>query len=241
MKKKIIKILNLITWSNLSILGQNKFIQSSYFWFAFVPIVAKALNGINKTLTFVIINQELKVNLSLPFSWKLLFFGSLFFSIGNLIYLIYCPQLIKKYKSFNDFESEGRTERELLILLVEIVNKFTNENKYKFAIKDSDLVKCVAYNLRGLHNNIKQENGHLLAQYYNTTQSIKEISKSINDYLYQPSITIFNKSSTFWSIRELLNNVNTIPRVLVSILYLIGLVFTAIILFNNIYAVINIL
>lgn len=33
-------------WSTLGKLGENPYVRSSYFWLAFVPIAAKALDGV---------------------------------------------------------------------------------------------------------------------------------------------------------------------------------------------------
>jgi hypothetical protein len=101
-------------WSFLSNIGQNKAIRSSYLWFVIVPICARLIDAINGP--FMIFGAIIATSIKLPFSWTCFFFAATFFSMANVIYQIWCPQIIKNYKTVNDFKNDGFTENKLLMI-----------------------------------------------------------------------------------------------------------------------------
>ena len=85
-------------WSNLTKLGKNRIIQSSYVWLIVVPAVAKALEPLNmlgQDQTFDVFGTTLTLHVGLPFSWKVFYVSALFLSGSSLLYQIFCPRLIK--------------------------------------------------------------------------------------------------------------------------------------------------
>ncbi|MBA3483916.1 MAG: hypothetical protein H0T51_19090, partial [Pirellulales bacterium] len=52
--------------------------------------------------------NAIEIPLRLPFSWKLFYFGSVAFAVGNFLYRTFCPPLIRDYSTFTEFEHEGK-------------------------------------------------------------------------------------------------------------------------------------
>lgn len=95
-------------WYSLRAFGSNRVIQSSYFWFIFVPIAAKALLNIKKALTSTVLAQFINdIDWNLPFSWQLFYFSAVSFTIANIVYFLFCPEFIKTFKSFQHFRESG--------------------------------------------------------------------------------------------------------------------------------------
>ena len=121
------------TWSNLWSISNSKIVRSSYVWFVFVPLIARILNNIERILTFQILNEQITFTMELPFSWKLFFFGATFFSMAILVYIIRCPDIIKKYRGFSDFQKERQTSFQLIeIYMILLVDRMKSEGgKYQ--------------------------------------------------------------------------------------------------------------
>ena len=105
LNRKILNFLKskILSWSRLRNFGDNQILKSSYFWIAFVPLVAKILRHVN-SVNIEFYKEIIKLDLELPFSWQLFFWGALFTSIANLIYAIKCPDIIKNFDDFSEFE-----------------------------------------------------------------------------------------------------------------------------------------
>ena len=69
------------------------------------PILAKALSSVN-SIGFFFLETDQSIALSLPFSWQVFFFCALSFSFANVIYILKCPPLVRKYNNFADFKTK---------------------------------------------------------------------------------------------------------------------------------------
>ena len=74
-------------WTNLRCFGEAQILKVSYFGLALVPLLAHYYTklGIEK----------------FPFHLKLLFYSSLLISIGNLLYSMFCPKMLKLFDTPN--------------------------------------------------------------------------------------------------------------------------------------------
>ncbi|MDZ4289057.1 MAG: hypothetical protein U0984_13905 [Prosthecobacter sp.] len=86
-------------WMQLRMLGQNRALKSSYFWFVFVPIAARLISQLNQPLSISVFGQVHLIHLSLPFSWYQFFFAAVFFSAANLVFALRCPSINQEYAS----------------------------------------------------------------------------------------------------------------------------------------------
>ena len=96
------------TWEGLNRLGKSRLLQSSYVWLLIVPMAAKGLSTINDPIVFTGIGEGLRISVTLPFSWKLFYFSAVAISVAGLIYTCACPELIRNFTTFREFQSEGR-------------------------------------------------------------------------------------------------------------------------------------
>lgn len=85
------------SWEYLKPYRKNRVLVSTTWLLLAVPLIVK-----NRAL--------LPIDFDLPFSWKILWFAALLFSVSNLIYSLRCPRIIKEFNSFPEFE---RTQRGL--------------------------------------------------------------------------------------------------------------------------------
>jgi hypothetical protein len=92
-----------ITWSHLRWLGHNSAVKSSYIWLFVVPLAAKMLSPISGEHEFHIFGATLNIHFGLPFSWTIFYFMAIFFALGQIIYSLYCPKVLKDYVTYSDY------------------------------------------------------------------------------------------------------------------------------------------
>ena len=124
------------TWSYLYSISKSKIIRSSYVWFFIVPVFARMLSKIQSTLTIELFGQ-ITLCLRLPFTWQLFFFGATFISLGNLVYVLRCPTILKKYRNFSDFQKEGRTSIQLIEMYMNLIRYRLNSQSEKYQVVKS--------------------------------------------------------------------------------------------------------
>jgi len=98
----------MVNWKLISKLGKNRFVNNSYIYLFFVPILAKLLNKINSPLLFQIGDKTHVLILELPFSWALFYFSALFFTVASIVYNYKVPTIIQENNSFGDFLNDRK-------------------------------------------------------------------------------------------------------------------------------------
>lgn len=98
-------------WEEFRDFFQIHFLRYLVIWFSIVPVLGYILQELPDSISFKIQNQDITLNLGLPFHWQMLWASSLFFVIALTIYLFRCPRFIKKYHSYRhyrEYEHDGR-------------------------------------------------------------------------------------------------------------------------------------
>ena len=101
---------NRISWILVNSLGKMRFSRTSYYYLVIIPIIVKALDKLNSPLLLKLGESNIQINLELPFSWYLFYFGALSISIASLLYQIYCPELIKNFRNYGEFLDAGESD-----------------------------------------------------------------------------------------------------------------------------------
>jgi hypothetical protein len=94
-------------WSGLRTIGNSRFAKSSYFWFLFIPVAARSITAFEAHVLPHIGGANWGHVISLPFSWRVLYLGSLFFAAGTLVFTLGCPPIVRDYIDFRDFDTKG--------------------------------------------------------------------------------------------------------------------------------------
>ncbi len=129
-----------LKWSKLRTLGHNSIIKSSYIWLIIVPLAAKMFSALPEVHTFKIFEANITVHFGLPFSWIIFYFMALFFAIGQFIYTVKCPEILKNYENFYDYEKSGSNDLLLLKLLRDICFLGNKHDLSTFIIYTDDFI-----------------------------------------------------------------------------------------------------
>ncbi len=102
-------------WGTLRALGNSRLVTSSIVWLFVVPIAAKLLAPFagQHTLDLSWLNEPLAVSVALPFSWQRFYLMSWLFLIGQVIYWLACPEIVRKYPSFGAYRADHASDGEL--------------------------------------------------------------------------------------------------------------------------------
>lgn len=83
-------------------------------WFALAPIFVRIFNNLPEQIEFFLNSVKYTINLSLPFSWQILWISSCFYFISYILFFFTCPRFIKTFPSFSKFLSEQHSPRFLI-------------------------------------------------------------------------------------------------------------------------------
>ena len=204
-------------WSDLTRLGKNKVITSSYIWLIIVPIVAKALSKIEEITTITAFNTTWKITTRLPFNWENLYYGALSFTIANIIYSIYCHYSIKEYKTFQDYQQNGKNNEQMITAFLHVL-------KSKFRcwplIKPEEVSKKFLLEYTDFKNEDSTQKDiiEMLLKHNIKEEKLKDA--------YSFTYLIFNASYL-------------IPRIACTIFYATGFLLLAVVLYHNTLFVIS--
>jgi len=98
-----------VKWSYSKTLADSKIVKSSYIWLLIVPISARAFSSLDEIIDFTVFGSTFQLTTSFPFSWQLLFLASCFFTLANIIYSLFCPEIFKENKSYSEFNEHSKT------------------------------------------------------------------------------------------------------------------------------------
>jgi len=193
-----------------------------------VPVVAKFLALLPSEVTVPLHDQPLRFHFALPFSWVLLFFCALFVSIGNAIYSICCPPIVKWFRDFKEFNESGRGRPFLAFQLEALAPKSRWRGKLspREALKD---LEARGFNLpRFFEDEYKDFERDLGEEIMGAPSSAEMQQREA-------------RGPTFHVIRDLATQSNPVARRLATICYLIGFVLLGIILAQNVIFVLRFL
>ncbi len=199
---------NFFKWSSTRELGNSRILKSSYYWVIFVPIISKIINHYN-------------LNFDLPFSWKIFYFSSIFVTLGNLFYSLFCPFIIKKFSDFSSFYENGFRDRSIKKLLFDTQIPRKRKKRISF-FEDEKKVKLLKDFYKILTGNDYQDNKNAIVTRINDIQIKNE-----------------KIGEAFWFIRDLEESKRPFFTFLTLIFYGIGLTGFIYVLLENLIYVIN--
>lgn len=229
------------SWENLSKVGRDRFVRSSYFWLLFVPIAANLMSQFPDTISLRMPpNQQITFSLDLPFSWQMFFTGAVFFSIANFVYGFFCPDLIRMFPSFAEFKDEGREQEQLK-------DQFF---KYRTERDDTSLANRILTYVGDEELGEPQvpsdmDGPEAMAEYQYEIQLFAEEgfqftnSKELESHFPKLKMPDEKEGGVFWLLRSAHALLNPRARLACTITYGLGFVFFFVVFLQNCYFVLR--
>ncbi|OCH01451.1 hypothetical protein [Aliivibrio fischeri] len=200
-------------WCDLKKIGDTKFVNSMYVWIFVVPLLVKAFEYVeDEKLVFQIFQQPVPISTTLPFSWAMFYFCALCLALGNLVYLIKCPKIIKEHPTYHSYLNEGKKLKQL-----------------------AQYCEDVSFNWGDLANEIENKR----ASFYRAKQDVLNLES--NRTAHFQDIDVEDPIHYFWPIHEFSDMKFAPYRYICLSLFSIGFVLFGIVSIQNFLAVIGFL
>ena len=111
-------------------MSTSRAIKSSYFWFFFVPIVAKTLNELEK-FKIPFFEKTKSIEMLLPFTWEYFYYSAVFMAFANLIYIVFSPEFIKTYGACTEYIDKGHGKHQIIRVFLGFVHQAKKNGKNK--------------------------------------------------------------------------------------------------------------
>jgi len=208
-------------WEQINELGRLKIFRLPIIIFVFLPIILKIIEKVPKTIEIPILNKVIIITIGLPFSWKVLYCSSLFFTFASMLYFIYCPKIIKRFQDYKGFKESGLTASFLHKELTKCINKKTKGNN------TSDLVRFIL-----------KKNIHSLDKIRDKDE-IENIIRYLDPILKSNSSEDTAAKSSFHFIYTASQYRHNIIRLATIASYTIGIILIVIIISQKVYYVLT--
>ncbi len=224
------------TWSGLQRLGSSRLVATSYSWLILVPIAAKLLSHIDGTINPVVVtlfNARIPIIAALPFSWRMLYFSALCFSIAVFVYNFWCPKIVREFRNYRDFSNEGHSGRCLGYLLRDVVER-------SGSVPNDEASENISEHFIGGvgRKNLPIEddfiNNYLKMQ--SAPSSTQELSSSYINY-EQFELLENKEMAAFWALYGYADRQPSRPKFWCLLMYRLGICLAAVVLLQNVWFV----
>ncbi|GIU46350.1 hypothetical protein TUM4438_21950 [Shewanella sairae] len=196
-------------WESIKTASLSKISAGSTIWIFLVPAIVKISNGIG-----IHVVNDYKLQIVAPQSFVLLYFSAMSFFLALMVYILFCPSLIKKTNSFDDFNSLGMNEYNLSSTISNL-----SANKSKELISD-------------IKENLGMPSPEIIDK---EEYKIIKVGKEGTPILIQSE----KIPQAYWIVREFHNARLPLVQLISILLYITGILILIYILFSNLFLVIN--
>jgi hypothetical protein len=157
------------------------------------------------------------------------------FSVANIIFQLFCPQLIRDYPDFPEFEKSKTSDRQLYKLCHDFIIKW----KANYLGSQADIPEREIKNF--VNYNFYRHQGHLGKQRETGYVENFDVLPTIKENVIEDHSTIKESLETFEDLRQIQDKSYSYIRLLNGLFYTAGLILFTIIIGQNIYNVIRLL
>jgi hypothetical protein len=125
-------------WQNLHGFFQVSGARFFIAWFALTPAVSKIIEQLPEPLIIMSSQTPISISLTLPFNWMVLWFASFSYALAFVLFHLRCPQFIRKYPNFTEYEKHGHSPRWLVAEAEMAWHELSPMPKINFAKRLSD-------------------------------------------------------------------------------------------------------
>lgn len=206
-------------WSRLTELGNSRLLRSSYVWFFAVPPLASLISKLGPDVHLRVLGSEWVLHLDLPFSWKIFYFASAAFAIATSIFFLRCPEIVKRYRSYAQFEAEGKGPRQVRDYFLDYLAR-RRLDQVSGALVSSYLTEFTT------------EYSGVAAQVDLGRQVVEE-KWGLLDLVVESNLGSPRVPDAFWFVHRVSDSANPVSAMASGLFYLFGFVLIAIVLVQN--------
>lgn len=218
-----------IHWQKLGPYFKLAYFRFFLSWFALAPVAVKLLEGIPNPLPITILNHTHIVEVTMPFNWTILWFGSLFYLAAFVIYTLRCPAFIKQFPAFAAFKAEEHSPR---YLVHKIEEAFRQKNRREQFIKRMSTKGYVEKSLPQRYDTLNIASVEAEGTVYRF-----QYQGEYYHILIKEDLNNDRMRDLFWEIFEVFCSKNVFARLSISALLLLSLSMVCWVLWQQVYFV----
>ena len=196
-------------WMNLKEICTGKIITATAVWIFIVPAMTKIFNLLESNTTLFE-----TINIIAPYSIIILYFSAMAFFLASITYIVFCPELIKKYNSYTEYATEGKNQ-------INLSNSLKNLND-----KSSKIL------IDKLKNNITRA---LPADIDAKKSTTIVFGKTPISYTFKNE----DITDVFWAVYEYYTGTAVVAQIIIGLFLSVGFALLTFILFSNLFLVIK--
>jgi hypothetical protein len=183
------------SWRELAKLGNKKLVQRMYIWLFITPSTVKLLDTLENWMIESFQNN-IQVDLSLPFSWWLFFFASLAFTIGNIWFSIFCPNIIRNHANYGDFAASRLPPLIIWEFLSDFSTRGNNKLNSKLGFPDNESIQAQYkhdnFHLKSTRKTLIKQPFELFYDVYTVANEDYSRQRLVVFFLYSVGILLFS-------------------------------------------------
>ncbi len=209
-------------WTTLRNFGNLKIFKTFYFWIIFVPLCAKFFEDVNGKISIRFLDYPWNLTLSLPFSWQIFYFSSVAIGLAMLLFSIRCPEIIRIYNTYTDFNDAGKTRYQVREYFIDHINieKLDFDLKYRIALF---LNEFTGY-----------QNPQIEVDKCKTKRDLVRL-------VFENNVESGKNMDSFWFVQDSVNTSNLFSRMLCTLLFIVGFILMSIVFCQNFKYVLDII
>lgn len=236
-------------WKFITRYGKNKIVQRTYIFLFLVPFLITTLVKFDLS----------RIIEAIPFSWHMFFYSSVFFTLGNLVYQLFAPSIIKDNNSYYDFSLESKNWDHLDLYAEELnipfddytaeLKSYRGERYHDIFTKEQNdtFIQSVPASKHRMYN--------FLYEYFRKQKTTTPPSRlgfghvadnpTLNFETYKHYGEELDRNSkhnlkvAFWKVYEFAKTERNTSRTICLILYIIGTALISLVTINSIYIVVK--
>lgn len=206
-------------WSRLTEMGNSRILRTSFIWFLAVPPLANLFSRIGPELQISVLGTDWTLRFDLPFSWKVFYFAAAAFTVATTLFYFRCPEIIRRYDSFAQFDAEGKGSRQVRDYFLDFLAR-RRLDQVSGAVVTGYLTEFThEYSEPGMQGSLSdvevEHRGHLI------------------DLVIESHLDSALVSDAFWYVRSIANRANPISAIVCGVFFLLGFGLIAVVLVQN--------
>ena len=222
------KIKELVDWKLVHRLGFLRFSKTSFIFILLIPILLKVTEKFESPFVLFVNQKEYVFQFELPFNWFFLYFGAISIALASLVYIVFCPSIVKSFENFGEYWKTGKSESYLSKYIIKYKNQIKIEEPTAYElpyIEREEIEENINRTTTIKHNDGTETKQHP------KTKVLKEYTQNLK--YYEERKELFNK---------VYEHAIVYNPILISIslsLYFIGFGLISVILVQNLIYIIN--
>lgn len=194
-------------------------------WFAIVPLFAKLTKYLPREIHIQLSETNNYIlNLTLPFTWELLWISSILFVIAYILYIIFVPVFVKRYFSLKQYKEYEHSPRWIVWESQKLIkSRFVDIDKFVGRMIKKDYVKeYVGTNFEDKKVIVSPNQTYLMFQYKN--QNYQFAMPIINNEKEDENLTDIAVREVFWEVFARFSSSKFGIRLIIQVLLISSLV-----------------